>query len=48
MGASGQIDGGGVGKHREAGNDNYLERREGRGQPVVRADRVVAVFSRHG
>jgi hypothetical protein len=47
MAAGGRADGEGVGKRGEAGAEHYLGWREVRGEPVVRADAVVAVFSRH-
>jgi hypothetical protein len=47
MAAGGRADGEGVGKRGEAGAEHYLGWREVRGEPVVRADAVVSVFSRH-
>jgi hypothetical protein len=47
MGADGRRDGQGVGEYREAGAEHHLGRRKGQGKPVVRADAVVTVFSRH-
>ena len=48
VGAGGRADGQGVGERRDAGAEQHPGGRERRGQPVVGADAVVAVFAGYG